>query len=134
MSENSPSGASGYMELVARKVVVFDGATGTWLQEQDLTEEDYGGAEFDGCTDILVDTRPDLIAQMHSEYFEAGADVVETDSFGAFAVPLGEYGIAERARELSRKAAEVAPPARGGPAELALPAEVHRRASRLLVL
>jgi 5-methyltetrahydrofolate--homocysteine methyltransferase len=96
------------MDLVARKVVIFDGATGTWLQEQDLTEDDYGGAEFDGCTDILVDTRPDLIAQMHSEYFEAGADVVETDSFGAFAVPLGEYGIAERARELSRKAAEVA--------------------------
>ncbi|MGI9578805.1 MAG: homocysteine S-methyltransferase family protein, partial [Microthrixaceae bacterium] len=108
MSENSSSAAPSYMDLVARKVVIFDGATGTWLQEQDLTEDDYGGAEFDGCTDILVDTRPELIAQMHSEYFEAGADVVETDSFGTFAVPLGEYGIADRSRELSRKAAEVA--------------------------
>ena len=71
------------MDLVARKVVVFDGATGTWLQEQDLTEEDYGGAEFDGCTDILVDTRPELIAQMHSEYFDAGADVVDECGPGA---------------------------------------------------
>ena len=89
-----------YMDVVARKVVIFDGAGGTWLQEQDLTAEDYGGEVFEGCTDILVDTRPELIEQMHSEYFEAGADVVETDSFGSFAVPLGEYGIAERAREL----------------------------------
>ncbi|MCP4435938.1 MAG: methionine synthase [Actinomycetia bacterium] len=108
MSSELPSGAPGYLDLVARKVVVFDGAAGTWLQEQDLTAEDYGGEEFEGCTDILVDTRPDVIAQMHREYLEAGADVVETDSFGSFAVPLGEYGIAERARELSRKSAEVA--------------------------
>ena len=87
MAEHSPVATPSYMDLVARKVVVFDGATGTWLQEQDLTEEDFGGEEFEGCTDILVDTRPDLIERMHAEYFEAGADVVETNSFGAFAVP-----------------------------------------------
>jgi 5-methyltetrahydrofolate--homocysteine methyltransferase len=105
-----PSGApsSAYIDLLREKVVVFDGGTGTWLQQQDLSLDDYGGAQFEGCTDILVDTRPDLIRRMHGEYFAAGADVVETDSFGAFAVPLGEYGIAERARELSRKSAVVA--------------------------
>jgi 5-methyltetrahydrofolate--homocysteine methyltransferase len=99
---------SDYLELLRRKVVVFDGGTGTWLQQQDLSAEDYGGADMEGCTDILVDTRPDLIRRMHSEYYASGADVVETDSFGAFAVPLGEYGIAERARELSRRSATIA--------------------------
>ncbi len=99
---------SAYLEAVSRKVIIFDGAAGTWLQEHDLTAEDFGGEQFDGCTDILVDTRPELIRQMHTEYLEAGADVLETDSFGSFAGPLGEYGIADRARELSRKAAELA--------------------------
>ncbi len=97
-----------YLRRLAEKVIIFDGATGTWLQEHDLTEDDFGGPEFEGCNEILVDTRPELIAQMHREYLEAGADVVETNSFGSFAVPLGEYGIAERARELSRTAAEIA--------------------------
>jgi 5-methyltetrahydrofolate--homocysteine methyltransferase len=108
MADTSPRGAPSYLDLLARKVVVFDGGTGTWLQEQGLTADDYGGEAFEGCTDILVDTRPDVITRLHSEYFAAGADVVETNSFGAFAVPLGEYGIAERARELSRKAAALA--------------------------
>ena len=108
MPDATRSSAPSYLEVVRNKVVIFDGATGTWLQERDLTADDFGGPDLEGCTDILVDTRPDLIRQMHSEYFAAGADVVETDSFGSFAVPLGEYGIAERARELSRKSAEVA--------------------------
>ena len=99
-----------YLDLVAEKVVIFDGATGTWLQEQDLTADDFGGEEFEGCNDILVDTRPELIAQMHREYLEAGADVVETNSFGAFAVPLGEYGIARPCPGTVRKCR------RGGPA------------------
>ena len=97
-----------YLALLRQKIVVFDGATGTWLQQEDLTADDFGGPELEGCTDILVDTRPDLIRRMHGEYLAAGADVVETDSFGSFAVPLGEYGIAGRARELSRKAAAIA--------------------------
>ena len=97
-----------YLKRLTEKVIVFDGATGTWLQQHDLTAEDFGGPQFEGCNELLVDTRPELVAQMHREYLEAGADAVETNTFGSFAVPLGEYGIADRARELSEKAARIA--------------------------
>src|SRR5215203_4332874 len=75
---------SRYLDLVNERVVVFDGATGTNLQELGLTADDYGGHELEGCTDILSVTRPDVIADLHRSFFEAGADVVETNSFGAF--------------------------------------------------
>ncbi len=74
--------ASTYLEAVRNRVVIFDGAAGTWLQLQDLTIEDYGTPELEGCPEILNETRPELIRQMHSEYLEAGADVVETNTFG----------------------------------------------------
>ena len=97
-----------YLDVVQQKVVLFDGATGTWLQGHDLTADDFGGPALEGCNEILVDTRPQLIEQMHREYLEAGADVVETNTFGSFGVPLGEYGLADRARELNRTAARIA--------------------------
>ncbi len=90
-----------FLDTVAERVVVYDGATGTWLQTQDLSLDDYGGPAFEGCTDILGVTRPDVIAALHTAYFEVGADVVETNTFGAFGVPLGEYDIAERAHEIA---------------------------------
>ena len=108
MTHHLHSGAPTYMDLVRQKVVIFDGATGTWLQGHDLTADDFGGPDLEGCNELLVDTRPELITQMHREYLEAGADVVETNTFGSFAVPLAEYGIAERSRELSRNAAILA--------------------------
>ena len=97
-----------YLDLVRERVVVFDGATGTYLQMCDLSLDDYGGPAFEGCTDILSVNRPDVIAKMHADYFDAGADVVETNTFGAFGVPLGEYGIAERAHEISFAGAQIA--------------------------
>jgi 5-methyltetrahydrofolate--homocysteine methyltransferase len=100
--------SSRYLDLVAERVVVFDGATGTNLQEVGLTADDFGGPELEGCTDILPVTRPDAIAHLHDEFFRCGVDVVETDTFGAFAVPLGEYGIADRAHELNLAAARLA--------------------------
>ncbi|MFV0317013.1 MAG: methionine synthase [Microthrixaceae bacterium] len=105
---DAASKESPYLDLVRRKVVVFDGAAGTWLQGHDLTADDFGGAEFEGCNELLSRTRPDLITQMHREYLEAGADVVESNTFGSFAVPLGEYGIPDDARELSRVSASLA--------------------------
>ena len=99
---------SSYLDVIRDRVLVYDGATGTWLQEQDLTADDFGGEALEGCNEILVDTRPELIRQMHSEYFAAGADAVETNSFGSFGVPLGEYGLADRTRELNLKAATIA--------------------------
>ncbi len=99
---------SRFLDLVNERVVVYDGATGTNLQELGLTADDFGGPELEGCTDILSVTRPDVIAELHESFFRAGSDVVETNSFGAFAVPLGEYDIPERAHEISLASARVA--------------------------
>ncbi|HEX8803062.1 MAG TPA: homocysteine S-methyltransferase family protein, partial [Acidimicrobiales bacterium] len=99
---------SRFLDLLDERVVVYDGATGTNLQELDLGADDFGGPQFEGCIDLLSVTRPDVIADLHESFFRAGADVVETNSFGAFAVPLGEYGIPERAHEISLASARVA--------------------------
>jgi 5-methyltetrahydrofolate--homocysteine methyltransferase len=99
---------STFLDAVRNRVVIYDGATGTWLQEQGLTAEDFGGAEFEGCNEMLGVTRPDVIERFHRTYFELGVDVVETNTFGAFSIPLGEYGIADRDIELSRANATIA--------------------------
>ncbi|HET9611920.1 MAG TPA: methionine synthase [Acidimicrobiales bacterium] len=99
---------SRFLDLVNERVVVYDGAFGTYVQELGLTADDFGGPELEGCNEILAVTRPDVIAGMHDAMFRAGADVVETASFGAFAVPLGEYHIAERAHEISLASARIA--------------------------
>ena len=100
--------SSPYLDAVRDRVVIFDGAAGTWLQQQDLSMEDYGTPELDGCPEILNETRPDLIAQMHREYLEAGADVVETNSFGGMRATLAEYDLGERTEELNEMAARIA--------------------------
>jgi 5-methyltetrahydrofolate--homocysteine methyltransferase len=97
-----------YLDAVHQRVVIFDGATGTNLQLRDLGPDDFGGPSFEGCTDILVDTRPDVVADLHRSFLDVGCDVVETNSFGAFPVVLAEYGIPERTRELNLKAARIA--------------------------
>lgn len=97
-----------FLDAVNHRVVIYDGATGTNLQLRNLTADDFGGESFEGCNEILVDTRPDVIADLHASFFEVGSDVVETNSFGSFSVPLGEYGISDRAEELSEKAARIA--------------------------
>jgi 5-methyltetrahydrofolate--homocysteine methyltransferase len=99
---------SAYLDALRERVLVYDGAAGTWLQEQALTMEDYGTPELEGCPEILVETRPELIRRMHAEYLEAGADVIETNTFGGLRATLGEYGLAERTVELNRMAASLA--------------------------
>jgi 5-methyltetrahydrofolate--homocysteine methyltransferase len=97
-----------YLEAVRERVVIFDGATGTNLQRMELTADDFGGPQFEGCNEILVDTRPDAIADLHRSFFEVGCEVVETDSFGSLSYTLAEYGIADRSHELNYKAARIA--------------------------
>jgi 5-methyltetrahydrofolate--homocysteine methyltransferase len=99
---------SSYLDAARSRVVVYDGATGTNIQLRDLGPEDFGGAHFEGCNEILVETRPDVIADLHRSFFDVGVDVVETDSFGSLPWVLAEYGIAEKAYELSRKSAQIA--------------------------
>jgi len=97
-----------YLEAVRERVVIFDGAAGTNLQRMELTADDFGGPQFEGCNEILVDTRPDAIAELHRSFLEVGCDAVETNSFGSLSYTLGEYGIAERSHELNLKAARIA--------------------------
>ena len=95
-------------EIFNEKIVTLDGAMGTMIQRQNLTAADFGGPELEGCNENLVLTRPDVIARIHAEYLEAGADLIETDTFGATPVVLAEYGLADRAVEINRRAAELA--------------------------
>jgi 5-methyltetrahydrofolate--homocysteine methyltransferase len=97
---------SPFLDRLARNILVFDGGMGTQIHKVDLSiDGDYCGCE--NCTDILAKTRPDVIQAIHERYLEAGADVVETDSFGASKLVLAEFDIAHRTYELSRAAAEV---------------------------
>jgi 5-methyltetrahydrofolate--homocysteine methyltransferase len=93
-------------QALTQRVVVADGAMGTMLQAQDPTLEDFQGHE--GCNEILNVTRPDIVSAVHREYFDAGVDCVETNTFGANLGNLGEYGIVERIFELSEAGARIA--------------------------
>ncbi|HEY5652739.1 MAG TPA: methionine synthase [Acidimicrobiia bacterium] len=99
---------SDYTDAVRRRVVVFDGGAGTTFQRAGLTADDYGEPDLDGCHEVLNVTRPDVVAAFHSAFLDVGCDVVETNTFGAFGVPLAEYGIADRAYELAAAGAEIA--------------------------
>ncbi|MGA5524157.1 methionine synthase [Streptomyces pseudogriseolus] len=105
-SADSRTRVSALREALATRVVVADGAMGTMLQAQDPTLEDFENLE--GCNEILNLTRPDIVRSVHSEYFDAGVDCVETNTFGANLTALGEYDIAERVLELSEAGARIA--------------------------
>ncbi len=96
------------LDALKSRIVVLDGAMGTVLQQKSLTAEDFGGPALEGCNENLVATRPDVILDVHRAYFEAGADIVETDTFGGTPIVLAEYGLQDRAAELNRRAAELA--------------------------
>src|SRR5262249_55056184 len=100
--------AEALRELLAERILVLDGATGTWLQGRNLTAADFGGEQYEGCNEHLVATRPDVVRAMHADYFASGADMVETDTFGGTPLVLAEYGLADKAIELNRRAAELA--------------------------
>jgi 5-methyltetrahydrofolate--homocysteine methyltransferase len=95
-------------ELLAQRILILDGAMGTMLQRAHLTAADFGGPKLEGCFELLVASRPDVIAEIHRKYLEAGADIIESDSFGSTSIVLGEYDQAARSYELSRAAAELA--------------------------
>ncbi|WP_281887190.1 methionine synthase [Paenibacillus sp. YYML68] len=96
------------LEQLQHKIMILDGAMGTMIQQENLTADDFGGEELDGCNEILVLTRPELIRRIHEQYFEAGADLVETNTFGATSVVLAEYDLQDKAREINLAAAKLA--------------------------
>src|ERR1035437_2946864 len=95
-------------EILEQRILVLDGAMGTMLQQRDLTAEDFGGAALEGCNENLVRTRPDVVLDIHRKYFEAGSDIVETNSFGGATIVLAEYGLAGDAHFLNKRSAELA--------------------------
>ncbi|MHB8584602.1 MAG: methionine synthase [Thermoplasmatota archaeon] len=95
-------------ETLRQRILILDGAMGTMIQGKALTAEDFGGADYEGCNEYLNVMRPAVIESIHDAYFEAGADIVETNTFGATSIVLAEYDLAGRAREINRKAAEIA--------------------------
>jgi len=97
-----------FREQLTQKILILDGAMGTMLQQANLTAEDFGGEEYDGCNELLNLTRPDVIRAIHEKYLEAGADIVETNTFGATSVVLAEYDVAEKDLEINIIAARLA--------------------------
>src|SRR5437667_2494629 len=95
-----------FLETLADRIVVFDGAMGTNIQSQNLTPDDFGG--LDGCNEYLVETMPAAIERVHAGFLEVGSDVVETASFSSNSIVLAEYQIADLAYELNVKAAQLA--------------------------
>ena len=96
----------GFLDVLQRRILVFDGAMGTSVHARHLALSDFRGLE--NCTEILCETRPDVVGEIHGQFLEAGCDVVETNSFGSNALVLAEFGLEKEVRALNRKAAEIA--------------------------
>src|ERR671932_2390090 len=101
-----------YLEAIRSRVVVFDGGMGATLEQFDLTPEDYGGLPGK-CHEALVLHRPDVIEGVHASMLEAGAEVVETDTFQGSRLKLEEWGLGDETLEINRRAAEIARRAAG---------------------
>src|SRR5262245_24169773 len=99
---------SKFLDLLKEKVIIFDGAMGSNLQALNLSIEDWGGPEFENCSENLLYTRPDAIESVHRSFLDVGCDVIETNSFGGSEVVLTEFGIAEKTYDVNRRAAELA--------------------------
>jgi 5-methyltetrahydrofolate--homocysteine methyltransferase len=95
-------------EVLKERILVFDGAMGTSIQNKNLTVDDFGGHQYEGCNENLILTRPDIIKDIHSSFLQAGADVVETNTFGATPLVLDEYDLGDRSFEINKNAAMIA--------------------------
>src|ERR1700761_387268 len=104
--------ARDYLSAIRDHIVVYDGGMGATLEQFDLSTEDYGGLAGK-CHEVLVLNRPDVIEGVHSSMLEAGAEVVETDSFQGSRLKLEEWGLGEQTLEINTKAAEIARKAAG---------------------
>ncbi|UOE52994.1 methionine synthase [Bacillus sp. CMF12] len=95
-------------EQLKKKILIMDGAMGTMLQRANLTADDFGGEEYEGCNENLNITAPSVIEHIHLEYLKAGADIIETNTFGATSIVLADYDLEEQAYELNKIAVEIA--------------------------
>src|SRR5437660_6836424 len=97
---------SQFLQAVRERVVVYDGAMGTNIQKRNPSPDDFWGKE--GCNELLVLSRPDIIKDIHADFLRVGCDVIETDTFGATRVVLAEYDLQDKGREINVAAAKIA--------------------------
>ena len=97
-----------YLDAIADHVVIYDGAMGTSIQGYNLTAEDFGGEQYNGCNDYLVITRPDVIEEIHASFLAVGSEVVETDTFRSNRLTLDEYGLGDQVYAINCAAAQIA--------------------------
>src|SRR5262245_61528541 len=90
------------------RILVLDGAMGTSIQALDLSAADFGGPELEGCNESLNLVKPEATLGIHRAFLEAGTDIIETNTFGSTPIVLSEYGLGDKAREISRAAARLA--------------------------
>ncbi|MHC8515145.1 methionine synthase [Sporosarcina sp. ITBMC105] len=95
-------------EQLEKRILLLDGAMGTMLQAEDLSADDFGGEEYEGCNEYLNLLRPDILDKIHRGYLEAGADVICTNTFGGTPLVLDEFSLGHRAVEINKKAVEIA--------------------------
>src|SRR3954465_1708450 len=114
-SMNVPPHSAKLAALLSERILLLDGAMGTMIQRARLAEEDYRGARFRdwprelrGNNDLLTLTQPDLVRDIHSRYLEAGADIIETNTFNSTSIALADYGMQELAKEFNQAAALLA--------------------------
>src|SRR5947208_1625316 len=103
---NSCFSVADFLQTVRQRVVIYDGAMGTSIQKYQPTVDDYWGKE--GCSEILVLSRPEMIKEIHANYLAAGCDVIETNSFGATSVVLGEYQLEAQVGQINKAAVKLA--------------------------
>ncbi len=97
-----------YLKRDEKPLIIFDGGTGTSFQNLNLTADDFGGKELEGCNENLVLSSPEVVEKVHNSFLEAGCHVIETNTFGASSIVLDEYDIADKAYEINKNAAFIA--------------------------
>jgi 5-methyltetrahydrofolate--homocysteine methyltransferase len=97
-----------YLDALAERVLVYDGAMGTSLQAMNLSPQDFGGEQFEGCNDYLVISKPQAVEQVHRSFLEVGVDVIETNTFRSNRLTLSEFGLGNQVHEINRAAAALA--------------------------
>ncbi|HSM23797.1 MAG TPA: homocysteine S-methyltransferase family protein, partial [Anaerolineaceae bacterium] len=97
-----------FLDALGQRILIYDGAMGTSLQNMDLTAEDFGGEQYFGCNDYLVISNPKVVEDVHRSFLDVGVDVLETDTFRSNRITLAEYKLQDRVIEINQKAAVLA--------------------------
>src|SRR2546425_6528518 len=106
---------SPFRKAFESRILLMDGAMGTMIQARDLSAQDFGGAQLEGCNEHLNLTRPDVIRSIHEAYLDAGADLISPNSFGCAPYVLAEYGLADRCHEITLAGAPLGRAGAGSP-------------------